>query len=1337
MFAKENTFQLVVRLAFPVLLISFCLPADVPGAGSGFVEKETWPLTMLASRAAFNEHNADITLVPGSWFVAGPLKTRTLSTPAFPEKGVDRDAVDKKGAKLWKQVSYADGKVHKMQAGSAHSTYLFREITAGRASSVSASLGSDDALKVFLNGKCVLTRDVARGVSANQDRVVLDFKEGRNELLLKVYNRSGDHGFYFSLTENPAQVLWDKIAGKWPVLTAAMQEDTRGAHLLWFSSLRNVKLEKRMLRRVLDELGAAGASQKKSFDALCRQKTAPSHPGWLKLWSEAALLRNRKREILRQIDLVNLETLKRAVKDLTETFPRKYSRGEYYLKQIASFEEKIADLKQDPATLLPDAERMLELQREALLSNPLLDFEKLLFIKRKANRLGLPQNWQGNCAIARAGYENELMVLSPVRPDGAVTTCFTPEAGRFVGDVDLHFDADRMLFSMPDEHNRFQIWELGVADKKLRQITSDPHHDVDHYDACYLPNGRIIFASTGCFQGIPCVGGGNTVANLYIMDADGKNMRQLCFDQDHNWCPTVLNNGRVLYSRWEYSDTPHYFSRLLFQMNPDGTNQLEFYGSNSFWPNSIFYARPIPEYDTRVVAVVSGHHGVPRMGELVIFDTAKGRHEADGVIQRIPGYGKKVEPVIRDQLVNPSWPKFLHPYPLSDKYFLVSCKMSSRSDWGLYLVDVFDNMLLLKEMPGYALFEPVPLRKTETPPVIPDKVDESRDDAVVYMTDIYEGPGLDGVPRGTVKELRLYEFHYGYPKMGGHKNIGVEGPWDVHRILGTVPVHEDGSAKFKVPANMPIAVQPLDSSGQALQVMRSWFVAMPGEKLSCVGCHERQNYTSPVRNTLAFPKPAAEIKNWYGPVRGFSFKREVQPVLDKYCVGCHNSDTAKEDVPDFSSKDRNGWGNFTPSYLNLHPYVRRPGPESDYHLQRPLEFHPSTSKLIQLLKKGHYNVQLSDEAWERLYAWIDLNVPDHGTWSEHRRIASNFHQRRLEMRTKYANRPEDPEKIPELETWLEPVTFQKPAPVREPEKKQVACKNWPLTGEQARALQKAAGRQTTKTVELGDGVTMELVMIPAGTFVMGSHEGCLDEMPRNCVTIEKPFWMGTTEVTTTQYQLYDPLQSNGYHDQHHKDHTTPGYPASGPDKPAIRISWNEAMGFTRWLSEKTGLSFSLPTEAQWEWASRAGSGRPFSYGDLDTDFSPYANLADYSIRLLAVSGVNPRPIGNPSRYQDFLPKDTRFNDNQRLMCKVAQYKPNRWGLYDMHGNVWEWTRTTFKPYPYSETDGRNDLSRDTEKVVRGGSWDDRPQRASASYRLYYRPYQPVYNVGVRVVAEVE
>jgi hypothetical protein len=164
------------------------------------------------------------------------------------------------------------------------------------------------------------------------------------------------------------------------------------------------------------------------------------------------------------------------------------------------------------------------------------------------------------------------------------------------------------------------------------------------------------------------------------------------------------------------------------------------------------------------------------MGELGILDISKGWQEADGVIQKIPGYGKPVKTVIRDNLVDNSWPKFLHPYPLSEKYFLVSSKLNNKSPWGIYLVDIFDNMLPIHMLSKYDLFEPIPLIKTTRPPAIPDRVDLKRQDAVVYLHDVYAGPGLAGIPKGTVKKLRIVAYHYGYPGMAGPDKIGCGGP---------------------------------------------------------------------------------------------------------------------------------------------------------------------------------------------------------------------------------------------------------------------------------------------------------------------------------------------------------------------------------------------------------------------------------------------------------------------------------------------------------------------------------------------------------------------------------
>ncbi len=1309
------------RLACLTVILSFSAVGFAEGIP--YEKKATWAETMFALRQSIARSvPSSAKIVMGPWYTTGALKGRGFSDELFPEKGVDLNAKGPNGGALWHKGNYIDGRVQRLRAPDGYATYLYRTIDTAEASSMAAGFGSDDGLVVWLNGEKLLSQDVPRGAGANQDRLTLPLKSGKNDLLLKIYNRTGDHGFYFGAMNDPMAVLWDKLSQDFSRECEWMKQDYPGGqYLSWLQTSATTEIVE-MVRIVLDSLGASAERYRSQLDTISDKGDVIS---LLHLYVQTC----RFREGLAAFQSLDLRAVRMAVEDLVGTFGFRYPNGPKYLERLSSIETSI-ERGQDPSQL---AEQAISLQREALMANPLLDFDKLLVIRRNNHgpALGLPQNWQGNCSLPRSGYDDEIAILNLRDSAAPLVTLFKPQKDWMVADVDLHFDADKLLFSMIGSHNRWQIFEIGIDGKGLRQITEDNLPDVDNYDACYLPDGRIVFDSTRCFQGVPCVGGGDTVANLCIMDSGGTNIRQLCFDQDHNWSPTVLNNGRILYTRWEYSDTAHYFSRILFHMNPDGTGQSEYYGSNSYWPNSVFYSRPIPNHPSMVATIVSGHHGVPRMGELILLDPARGRIEADGVLQRIPGYGKPVEPVIVDQLVDSSWPKFLHPYPLSEKYYLAASR-NPDTGWGIYLVDVFDNRLLIREMPGHSLFEPLPLRKTVRPPVIPDKVDLKRDDAVVYLSDIYMGRGLKDVPRGSVKKLRLYSFHYGYPQIGGHKNIAVEGGWDVHRILGTVPVEADGSALFRVPANTPIAVQPLDSEGRAMQVMRSWFTAMPGENLSCVGCHEKQNTVAPTRYAAAARRTPSEITPWYGPERGFSFKRDVQPVLNKYCVGCHDGSTVS--AADFREKNRNGWGNFTPAYLALHPFVRRPGPESDYHTEVPMEYHADTSELIQRLKKGHMNVRLDAEAWDRLYTWIDLNVPDHGTWAEHTNLPGNYRQRRIEMRTAFANRPEDPEAIPTTVTT--PVAFVQPPP-RETKRTEIHAADWPLDEPGAKTMQARTGHPTRKTLDLGNGVTMEMVLIPAGQFIMGSDDGADDESPPSLVRIERPFWMGVSEVTQAQYIQFDPTHKNGYMDQNHKDHTTPGYPLDIPNYPVVRVSWRRAMEFSQWLGGKTGMLFSLPTEAQWEWACRAGSDKAFFFGDANVDFARFANLADRSIQLLAVSGVNPQPISNPDKYEDWIPKDARFDDGEKIHCAVAKYQPNPWGLYDMHGNVWEWTASSMKPYPYSDVDGRNNPAFSEKRVVRGGSFYDRPYRATSSYRLAYEPWQRVFNVGFRVVSPAD
>jgi formylglycine-generating enzyme required for sulfatase activity len=481
-------------------------------------------------------------------------------------------------------------------------------------------------------------------------------------------------------------------------------------------------------------------------------------------------------------------------------------------------------------------------------------------------------------------------------------------------------------------------------------------------------------------------------------------------------------------------------------------------------------------------------------------------------------------------------------------------------------------------------------------------------------------------------------------------------------------------------------------------------------------------------------------------------------------------------------------GKFSVAYAELHRYVRRPGIESDIHLMAPMEFHADSTELVQLLRKGHYGVELDPEAWDRLVTWIDLNAPYHGTWTEivGRGQVDPQRARRRAMLQRYAGVDVDPEAIPPAPpSKIEPVTPQPgaKAPASAP-----TCPGWPFDAAEARRRQeesslspgeRARVRETgphpnplpkgegtiVQSVDLGQGVRLDLVRIPAGQFVMGDSSGHPDEQPATVVKIAEPFWIGRYEVTNAQFARFDPAHDSHFEPMHGYQFGIHGYPANGPQQPVVRVSWNRAMDFCRWLSEKTGRRVTLPTEAQWEYACRAGTATPFYYGGLDADFSKFANLGDARLREFALETyIQVHLISNPNKYDDWVPKDERFDDGAFLSADVGRYQPNAWGLHDVHGNVWEWTRSIERPYPYRDDDGRNEVGKGDRsnlceaghrpevgrgpfrqigpvpfspqrRVVRGGSWYDRPNRCTSAFRLGYAPYQNVFNVGFRVVVQ--
>ena len=401
------------------------------------------------------------------------------------------------------------------------------------------------------------------------------------------------------------------------------------------------------------------------------------------------------------------ESLRLGIEDLIETFGSRYPRGQEFLARWQRLSTAVEQRR-------PDAEKLFtRLRDDALLANPLLDFDRLLVLKRQRGQLGLPTNHQCNTCLKQDKYDNELAILSPVRPTGTLSTLFRPDRGWYVGEMDLHHDADRLLFTMPNGRT-WQIHEMSVDGSGLRQVSREIA-DVDNFDPCYLPDGRIVFASTAAYTGVPCWHGKERACCLYTMHADGTHVRQLCYDQDLDLHPSILDNGQVIFSRWDYTGLLHAYVRPLMVMNPDGTGQRAVYGSNSYYPNCLFFPRGVPGHPNKIAAILSGYHGKNRMGELAILNVGTGWSGEQGIVHRITHRGEPIVPVALDALTEQAQHQFLHPYPLSDKYILAAMQ-TGQQPWGIYLVDVFDNMVPILTDPRFSFFEPIPVASRPAPP---------------------------------------------------------------------------------------------------------------------------------------------------------------------------------------------------------------------------------------------------------------------------------------------------------------------------------------------------------------------------------------------------------------------------------------------------------------------------------------------------------------------------------------------------------------------------------------------------------------------------------------------
>ena len=589
-----------------------------------------------------------------------------------------------------------------------------------------------------------------------------------------------------------------------------------------------------------------------------------------------------------------------------------------------------------------------------------------------------------------------------------------------IRDVDVSYDKSRLLFAWKksDRLDDYHIYELNLSDKRLRQLTSGIGRA--DYEPAYLPDGDIIFASTRPEQSVPCWY--TEISNLYRMNGDGLYVRRLAIDQVHTLYPQVMNDGRICYTRWDYSDRGQVYPHPVFSMNPDGQAQRIFYGGNSWFPNSLLHTRAIPE-STKAMSIAAGHH-TNQHGKLVVIDVNQGRDEGAGLEFVAP---RRNVPYERIDVAMQGGDQFRYPFPLSENDLLISYRpdwgikrepksQADENDFALYWMNLDGEREYLHGNPTLSIQRPIALGHKPVQPIIPDTVDYKKSTGTLYVHDVYKGVGLEGVPRGEAKKLRVVRLNYRAAGVGQTINGGEgggsinsspvsigNGCWDIKEIIGDADIHEDGSVLFEVPANESLYLQVLDARGRVLQTTRTWDTVRPGETKGCVGCHDKGNANYyPFKNepTLAWTHGVQQLKPFHGPTRGFSFAKEIQPILNKNCVDCHNGETPGaidlRDTPvTDATMNKRLWSR---SYLNLtEAKQERPGhyqsnPEGGMvtwisKMSRPTELPPKfsgaiKSPLLQMLDSGHHGVALSNEEYQKLATWMDLLVPFCGTYRE-------------------------------------------------------------------------------------------------------------------------------------------------------------------------------------------------------------------------------------------------------------------------------------------------------------------------------------------------------------------
>jgi hypothetical protein len=551
-------------------------------------------------------------------------------------------------------------------------------------------------------------------------------------------------------------------------------------------------------------------------------------------------------------------------------------------------------------------------------------------------------------------------------PSGKLTVLLDDPAGG-VRDPQVHYDARKILFSYrKGGEPYYHLYEINVDGSNLRQLTDGPYDD---FEPTYTASGEIIFCSSRCNRWVPCWS--TLVANLHRADADGGNIRMISSNIEQENTPTPLPDGRLLYTRWEYVDRSQVDYHHLWTINPDGTGQMIYYGN--MHPGVVMIdALPIPGTKKVVASFSPGHGRCEHAGTISVVDPSAG-----------PDATPSVQSISRGD-------DFHDPYPLSENWFLVA-----RGREILLMNDRGDTTPIYRLPPadaaaGLTVHEPRPILPRAREGLVPTRTDPTKPTGRLILADVTYGRNMAGVKPGDVKKLLVLES---LPKpvnfnMPGHpmfqisymEPLSIGGTFCLARVLGTVPVEPDGSAHFELPALRSLFFVALDENDLSVKRMQSFVTVQPGETTSCSGCHEQRTNTPPrTTNLMALARSPSTIEPFHGIPDVLDFPRDVQPILDRHCVECHNPDRREGEV--------DLCGDRTPLYSTAYWTMVKRRLFSDARNgggnRPPRSIGSSASRLLDYIDGSHYDARLTDRERMTILLWIDSGATYPGTYASY------------------------------------------------------------------------------------------------------------------------------------------------------------------------------------------------------------------------------------------------------------------------------------------------------------------------------------------------------------------